>query len=126
MKMLNHLGYYADLNNFDNLTKIIERLPFELQRRWLRYATAVEEDGLEASFSDLARFVKDEALVVNSSCGRIFKEQHHRREAKASMHSTAVEVVKDYENVRKCSYCSGSHCLHTCASFKHIGGSRIF
>ena len=27
---------------------------------------AIEEDGLEASFSDLARFVKDEALVVNS------------------------------------------------------------
>jgi len=55
------------LNNFDNLTKIVERLPFELQRRWLHYTTAVEEDGLEAPFSDLARFVKDEALVVNSS-----------------------------------------------------------
>jgi len=49
------------LNNFDNLTKIVELLPFELQRRWLRYATAIEEDGLEAPFSDLERFVKDEA-----------------------------------------------------------------
>jgi len=58
---LNHLGYYANLNNFDNLTKIVELLPFELQRRWLRYATAIEEDGLEAPFSDLERFVKDEA-----------------------------------------------------------------
>jgi len=95
-------------------------LPFELQRRWLRYATAIEEDGLEASFSDLVRFVKDEALVVNSSYGRIFKERHHRREAKVSMHSTAVEGVKAYENVSKCSYCSGSHRLHTCASFKRV------
>ena len=67
------------------------------------HATAIEEDGLEASFSDLVRFVKDEALVVNSFYGRIFKERHHRREAKVSMHSTAVEVLKDYENVSKCS-----------------------
>jgi len=36
------------------------------------------------------------------------------------MHSTAVEVVKDYENVSKCSYCSGSHRLHICASFKRV------
>ena len=115
------LGYYADLNNFDNLTKIVEGLPFELQRRWLRYATAIEEDGLEASFSDLAHIVKDEALVVNPSYGRIFREGHHRRETKVSLHSTAVEVVNYYdENASKCSYCRGSQMLRSCASFKPV------
>ena len=74
------LGYYADLNNFDNVTKIVECLPFQHQQHWLRYATAIEEDGLEVSFSDLARFVEDEAMVVNSSYAQIFKERSHNRE----------------------------------------------
>jgi len=74
------LGYYADLNNFDNVIKIVECLPFQHQQHWLRYATAIEEDGLEVSFSDLARFVEDEAMVVNSSYAQIFKERSHNRE----------------------------------------------
>ena len=59
--VLNHLKYYSDLNNFDNIANIIERLPFDLQKRWLRFAAAIESYRREPSFEDLVYFVQGEA-----------------------------------------------------------------
>ena len=69
LNLLNHLKYYSDLNNFDNIAKIIERLPFDLQKRWLRFAAAIEGDRRKPSFEDLVYFVQGESRVVQSSYG---------------------------------------------------------
>ena len=64
---LSHLNYYADLNNFDNIAKIINRLPYSMQSRWIRSSAFIERGGRDPSFSDLVKFVKEEAEVVRSS-----------------------------------------------------------
>jgi len=40
--VLQYLNYYADLNNFDNIKRIIERLPFDLRKGWLRVSASIE------------------------------------------------------------------------------------
>ena len=66
LNLLNHLKYYSDLNNFDNIAKIIERLPFDSQKRWLRFAAVIEDDRREPSSEDLVYFVQGEERVVQS------------------------------------------------------------
>jgi len=39
---LQHMRYYSEMNNFDNISKIVGRLPFTLQTRWLRYVVSVD------------------------------------------------------------------------------------
>ena len=117
---LSHLRYHADLNNIENLFKVIEQLPDELQNRWLRYATAIEQDGVEACFADLAQFVKDEALIVNSAFGRVFKGRQSKA-GKVASHATSVSEVKRSET--KCCYCSGQHFIHACYMFKQAPAS---
>ena len=50
---LEHLHYFSDLNCFENLVKIICRLPAALQTRWLRSAAKIEEEGGESRFLDV-------------------------------------------------------------------------
>ena len=64
---LEHLHYFSDLNCFENLVKIIRRLPAALQTKWLRSAAKTEEEGREPEFSDVRKFVAKEAVVIKSS-----------------------------------------------------------
>jgi len=73
--VLNRLKYYSDLNNFDNIAKIIERLPFDSQKRWLRFAAVIEDDRREPSSEDLVYFVQGEERVVQSF-GSLLKKGH--------------------------------------------------
>ena len=51
---------------FENISKIVRRLPFDLQSRWLRISAGVEQDAREPDFADLKRFIVKEADVVKS------------------------------------------------------------
>ena len=64
------LRCYSDLNNFGSIAKIVERLPFDLQKRWLWFAAAKEGDRRKPSFEDIVRFVQGEARIFLSSHGR--------------------------------------------------------
>ena len=45
---LNHLGYQSDLNSFENMVKIVKRLPYNVQNRWLRHSAKLEQLGNRA------------------------------------------------------------------------------
>ena len=50
---LAHLNYFSDLNCFENIFKIVRRLPFNLQSQWLRISAGVEQHSREPDFADL-------------------------------------------------------------------------
>jgi len=55
---LGHLNYYSDLNNFDNIFGVIEKVPYDLKRHGL--LLILGKNGQEAGFSDLVHFVKQQ------------------------------------------------------------------
>ena len=63
---LTHLNYFSDLNSFENIARIVRRLPSSLQTRWTRFSSNIERQGCEPSFSDLHTFVSNEAEVAKS------------------------------------------------------------
>ena len=50
--------YFSDLNSFENIARIVRRLPFSLQTSWTRSSSNIERQGCEPSFSDLYKVVK--------------------------------------------------------------------
>ena len=49
---LTHLKYFSDLNSFENISKIVRKLPYGLQSRWLRFASKIEKQDREPTFTD--------------------------------------------------------------------------
>ena len=119
---LGHLNYFSDLNCFENISKIVRRLPFDLQSRWLRISAGVEREGREPDFADLKRFIVNEADVVKSSYanslnfkskpGSVFGVNTHYTVA-----SNSTKAINTYE----CKFCrSLKHVLWKCPEFSEI------
>ena len=116
------------MNCFENISKIVRRLPFDLQSRWLRISAAVEQEGHEPDFSDLKRFIVKEADVVKSSyanfinCkskpGSVFEVNTHYIVA-----SNSTKATNTYE----CKFCrSLKHVLWKCPEFLEISVKGMF
>ena len=67
---LNQMGYSADLNNSENLRKLVRRLPMHIRTRWVERADNLIESGVEPMFSHLTAFVQQRARVANSVYGK--------------------------------------------------------
>ena len=119
---LGYLNYFSDLNCFENISKIVRRLPFDLQSQWLRISAGVEREGREPDFADLKRFIVNEADVVKSSYanslnfkskpGSVFGVNTHYTVA-----SNSTKAINTYE----CKFCrSLKHVLWKCPEFSEI------
>nr|CAB3263162.1 uncharacterized protein LOC104265735 [Phallusia mammillata] len=132
---LTHLGYFADINNFENMLNIIKRLPFALQSQWRRHAAKIERNGEEPRFCHLVEFVKKEAYIGTTMFGRVLgprkdRDTQKRRSkspttrTRASTHATSVapgnERKAEPRSPQKqgCPLCSKSHDLGNCDVFK--------
>ena len=62
---LTQMGYASDLNNSENLLRIVRRLPMHLRTKWVDRADQIIEAGTESLFSDLVRFMEKRARMVN-------------------------------------------------------------
>ena len=69
---LEQMGYEADLNNCDNLLKIVRRLPLHLRSKWVDRADMIIESGIEPSFSDLVNFIEKSARPSENMYGQDF------------------------------------------------------
>ena len=118
---LEHLHYFLDFNCFENLVKIIRRLPAALQTRWLCSAAKMEEEGRESRFSDVRKFVAKEAVVVKSSYApMINKGKKKAHVPKYSSHFTVIERSKSRPAVARSHKrwsCSANHYLWGCPNF---------
>ena len=72
---LRYTGSDSDLNNTENLRKIVKRLPTFLRRQWVDKAHAILKDGRNPTFSDLAKFIGERVSVLNSVYGQDLAEQ---------------------------------------------------
>ena len=119
---LEHLNYFSDLNCFQNIAKIVQKLPFAMQSQWLRFASSIERDGHEPNFSDLKRFIVNEADVAKSSYTSALCQRSKRSSIpRVVSHSTLVSDQKKEANLLKCLFChSTKHVLWKCPDFLQI------
>ena len=68
---LQTLSSFASVNWLDSMTKLINKLPFELRRRWVKESVTLEErHGRTGQFADFVLFVARESEEMNSLFGR--------------------------------------------------------
>ena len=109
---LNHLGYQSNLNSFENILKIVRRLPYNMQNRWLRRSSEIERKGLEAGFEDLKEFICSEAEVSKSSYASALKV---KGTTSSKNFSTSTTVRPN--QVKCCPLCKSKHVLWDCSVF---------
>ena len=116
--ILKHLNFHADLDNCENLTKIIKRLPFASQTRWLRIAADIEKRGLDPKFDDVVNFGKEKAKVARSLLSGVVYQRSKGTE-RISNHSTNIAVShhETPEKLIKCWLCAKNHYLWECSGF---------
>ena len=132
---LQYIKYYSDVNNFDNIAKIVGRLSFRLQARWLRFAASVEKQDREPTFEDLVTFVREEAEIARSSYSSVLFKSTKKPSFKVASHSTKVTDDKGKTFFKpahssqskstqkadvKCEFCSSNHSIWSCSKFKLI------
>ena len=64
--VLSQLAYKADLNNSENLLKIVRKLPNYIRGKWVYQADRIIMSGKEPNFSNLTSFVEDRARAANN------------------------------------------------------------
>ncbi|XP_047489107.1 uncharacterized protein LOC125039312 [Penaeus chinensis] len=115
------------LENPDNMRRLVMKLPYSMQERWLTIICNKGETSKPIVFSDLAEFVSREAKKArhpiygrdrlnegktnNPKIRQVFATQVQEREINRSSD-------KDYQN--KCHHCKGNHRLLNCKRFKEL------
>ncbi|CAC5425025.1 unnamed protein product [Mytilus coruscus] len=132
---LSQLGYVSDIDNTDNLRKIVKRLPMHLRVKWVDIAHSITETGKEPRFSDLANFIDKKSLLASSMFGLdLVKENSNTcrkdidkhtdmntREKVSTFASNNMYVNKATTQDRKCIYCNGAcNNLELCVKLKSI------
>ena len=84
------LNLHSRIDNFDAIGKIVQRLPYDLQNRWIRKASKIERTGEEPTINDLIQFVKEEAEVVESAYSKLVYQKSKRV---SSFLTSSIEVV---------------------------------
>ena len=106
------LNLHSRIDNFDAIGKIVQRLPYDLQNRWIRKASKIECMGEEPTISDLIQFVKEEAEVVKSVYSKFVYQKSKRV---SSFLTNSIEVATG--NLT-CYLCSKDHLLKNCFAFR--------
>ncbi|XP_053392148.1 uncharacterized protein LOC128554860 [Mercenaria mercenaria] len=129
---LSQLGYNSDVDNSENLRRIVKRLPMHLRVKWVDTAHVINESGREVHFTDLVKFVDEKSRVASSMYGiDLIKENRTAKSTSCKPHGT--KPVKDVttltthsntdqrRNERKCRCCHGN-CLDVsvCSKFKSM------
>ncbi|XP_053406602.1 uncharacterized protein LOC128559321 [Mercenaria mercenaria] len=133
---LSQLGFKSDIDNTDNLRRIVRRLPMHVRGKWVDIAHSITESGREPGFSDLVKFVEEKARIATSlygldlanekSHGKIVEDRTFKsKPSPAPRRNNAVSFATNsavnnpmYKPSRKCYCCSGS-CkdLASCTKF---------
>ena len=140
---LEDIRFFGSLNSLDTMSLLINKLPFDLRRAWVKESVTVEQrTGQIADFSCFVSFVANISEEANSLYGRrVFGTHLSRahtdahsvttrsadpRKSTISSHSikvtasTATDQTRDAsQNSLSCFYCKHpSHKLLECSKFK--------
>ena len=134
---LSQLGFSSDVDNSENLRRIVKRLLMHLRTKWVDVAYLISEPvrgsnpGREPRFSDLAKFVDEKSRVASSMYGvdltRENSQSKHDRASSGKNQTNGVKITtlatnsegKEVKHERKCCCCSGT-CpdVASCERFK--------
>ena len=134
---LGDIGHYGSLDSLDSLTSLVNKLPYELRRRWVVKSVAIENSTNSlAKFADLVQFVQvmsDEAnslfglrsLTTKPVAGAANKPTSKVKASTFNV-SSAGSITKKADQPSKlkvgvCWYCTeSSHKLAECKKFLSI------
>ncbi|CAG2206251.1 unnamed protein product [Mytilus edulis] len=132
---LSQLGYVSDIDNTDNLRKIVKRLPMHLRVKWVDIAHSITENGREPRFSDLANFIDKKSRLASSMFGLDLVRENsntyrkdidkrtdmNTREKVSTFASNNMYDSKATTQDHKCICCNGTcNNLELCVKFKSM------
>lgn len=93
---LSQLGFKSDIDNSDNLRRIVRRLPTHLRTRWVDVAHSITESGREPRFSDLTKFVDERARISSSMFGLDLVRENNPRSHTENRNRHAISHESDW------------------------------
>ena len=99
------------LENPENIRRLMDKLPFQLQDRWRARVFSIEEDQGIVRFKDFAHFIRCESKKANHP---IYGKVLEPRATGAKTYATTETVVEG------CPYCKEDHVLNECSKFSGI------
>ena len=139
LSTLQNMHYLGSFNSLDCMTKLVNKLPFDMRKRWVRESVKIEEQfDRVAMFEDLVKFVTRESEEQNSLFGRrVFSNKidnasvnmrgandHHKGVINAkskSIFSASTNLKKGEKTQSRCWFCDDcGHVLHNCPKFKEL------
>ncbi|KAJ8018245.1 hypothetical protein HOLleu_43866 [Holothuria leucospilota] len=118
---LKAMDYTAEINTQTTLLKIVERLPYCLNSRWIRRARKIREKGGNVpTIENLTEFVDDDP--VYSRLNKLHETREHRKTGSAKVTKPwskgNFSIAADRKGKQLCVLCSGDHLLFGCDVFK--------
>ena len=111
--VLQELKYTSNLNSWENINRLVMRLPFYLRTKWQEHAYKItKNEAREANFSDFSEFVEDESMCANSAYGvenaQARSSSHAPRKGdRVKVTTMSVNQKKSYVQ-RNCRVCEKS------------------
>ena len=128
---LSEMGFAAEIDNSENMKKIVARLPSYMKSKWVEKAYRINETGRSVKFKDLYEFVLERAMIENSLYGQEYANESKQRQNKNSQSrgsaqrsnanrstgTTFSTTVKEYP-----CRCCGGKCsrVYDCNQFKSL------
>ena len=119
---LQDIQHYGSLNSLDSLTNLVNKLPFDMRRRWVKLSVEIEtRTRVIATFVYFVKFVERESHQANSVFGlqSFGSTNSNPSNSKSKLSScTTLATTKDVSNSNACCFCNSSqHKLLDCANF---------
>ena len=127
--VLSQLSYNSDMNNSQNLLKIVRRLPMHLRGKWVDEADKILAKGREPIFSDLAKFIDSRARAANNMYGEdmnnVVEKKGVKNDKKFSSYKATTLATSENTGAAirdsskgSCKVCKGDHTVGHCKIFK--------
>ena len=127
--VLSQLSYNSDMNNSQNLLKIVRRLPMHLRGKWVDEADKILAKGREPIFSDLAKFIDNRARAANNMYGEdmnnVVEKKGVKNDKKFSSYKATTLATSENTGAAirdsskgSCKVCKGDHTVGHCKIFK--------
>ena len=130
---LTQLGFLEQINNLENIRRIVGRLPGYMKSKWVELAYSITKKGQSVKFTDLCKFVNERASLESSMFGLDFANAlkqapsqgkpgnsrgvHDKYSYNKGYQGTSLATAGSVPN--KCRCCSGTCSkLAECAKFK--------
>ena len=123
---LSQTGFSSDIDNSENIKRIVHRLPNYMRTRWTEVAFGINESGREPNFKDLVKFVDERSRVASSMYGMDYAQDKRKQRPNSHKESTKPRTTTLSTHASKgtrknCAYCDSScNGVSNCHAFSEL------